>query len=368
MTAFRFLASTAAAMGLAAAAATGAAAQDQRLNIYNWSDYIAEDTIAKFEAETGIRVTYDVYDSNEVLEAKLLAGNSGYDIVVPTGNFLERQIAAGIYQPLDTSRLTNLGNLDPKIVEEAAAHDPGNAHGVVYMWGTNGIGYNVARVAEVLGDDAPTDSMDLIFTPEIMEKLSSCGVYFLDSPSEIFPMALIYLGLDPHSPNAEDYAKAEDLLMRVRPYVTRFHSSEYINALASGDICVAVGFSGDIFIAADRAAEAGQGVEIAYTIPKEGTLLWFDFMAIPADAPNPGAAHAFIDFMLRPEIIADVTNYVFYSNPNLASKPFIDEAILNDPGIYPSDEVLANLHANLTVPQDVERIRTRSWNRVKTGR
>lgn len=359
-----------AAVAGAAVVLTGAAmAQDGgRLNIYNWSDYIAEDTIAAFEAETGITVSYDVYDSNEVLEAKLLAGRSGYDIVVPTGSFLERQIKAGIHQPLDRSKLSNWGNLDPRIMAEAAAHDPDNAHAVVYMWGTNGYGWNPAKVAEVAGPDAPTDSWALLFDPKWAEKVSSCGLYMLDSPSEVFPVALAYLGLNPRSTDADDLKKVEELLMAVRPYVTRFHSSEYINALASGDACVAMGFSGDIFMARARAEEADAGVEIAYTIPTEGSLMWFDMMAIPKDAPNVENAHKFIDFVMRPEVTAGITNYVWYANANLPAHDLVDEEVRNDPGVYPPPAVMERLVSNVTVPQAAERARTRTWNRIKTGR
>lgn len=345
-----------------------AAAEEPKLNIYNWSDYIAEDTIAKFEAETGIKVTYDVYDSNETLEAKLLAGRSGYDLVVPTGNFLERQIKAGIYQPLDRSKLTNYGNLDPKIMREAAVHDPENAHSVVYMWGTNGYGWNPAKVAEVAGEDAPTDSWQLVFDPEWAAKVSKCGLYFLDSPSEMFPVALAYLGLDPKSSNPDDLKKAEDLLLKVSPYVTKYHSSEYINALATGDACVAVGFSGDIFMARSRAEEAGNGIEINYTIPEEGTIMWFDMIAIPKDAPHPENAHKFIDFLLRPEVAAGITNYVWYANANVPSLDMVDEAVREDPGVYPSADVMERLFSNATVDQRVERLRSRSWTRIKTGK
>ncbi|MGC2857325.1 polyamine ABC transporter substrate-binding protein [Novispirillum sp. DQ9] len=344
------------------------AAEEPKLNIYNWSDYIAEDTIAKFEAETGIKVTYDVYDSNEVLEAKLLAGRSGYDLVVPTGTFLERQIKAGIYQPLDRAKLSNYGNLDPKIMKEAAAHDAGNAHAIVYMWGTNGYGWNPEKVAAAAGADAPTDSWKLVFDPEWAAKVSKCGLYVLDSPSEILPLALNYLGLDPHSQSPEDLKKAEELLVKVAPYVTKFHSSEYINALASGDACVAVGFSGDVFIARSRAEESGNNIKINYTIPTEGTIMWFDMMAIPKDAPHPENAHKFIDFVMRPEITAGITNFVWYANANTKALPMVDEEVRNDPGVFPPPEVMERLFSNVTPDQAVERLRTRAWSRIKTGK
>lgn len=348
--------------------AAPAGAEDQRLNIYNWSDYIAEDTIAKFEAETGIQVTYDVYDSNEMAEAKLLAGNSGYDIVVPSGPFLERQIAAGIYQPLQKDKIPNLETLDPTITDRAAAHDPGNAHSVVYMWGTNGLGLNPDKVRAVAGEDAPVDSWSLIFDPKWAEKVSDCGLYFMDSPAEVLPTALAYLGLDPNSTDPKDYEKAEELLMKVRPFVTKFHSSEYISALANGDICVAMGYSGDVLQARSRAEEAGNGVTVSYVVPKEGAEIWFDMMAILKDAPHPEAAHRFIDFILRPEITADITNYVWYANANTAATPLVIDEVRTDPGVYPPQAIMDKLYVKKTLPQKVERLRTRLWNKIKTGR
>ncbi len=335
------------------------------LNIYNWSDYIAEDTIQQFEAETGIQVNYDVYDSNEVLEAKLLAGSSGYDIVVPSGNFLERQIAAGLLQPIDKSKLTNYGNLDPTALQTAAVHDPENAHSVPYMSFTAGIGYNVAEVTERLGPDQPLDSWDLVFNPEIVSKLADCGVAILDSPTEIIGTALNYLGLDPNSENPDDLARAEELLMSIRPHVRYFHSSQYIDDLGSGEICLAVGYSGDIFIARDAAAE--NNVEINYVIPQEGALTAFDLMAIPADAPHPENAHRFIDFVLQPQVTAGITNYVFYASANAAATEFVDEEIRTNPGIYPPAEVQAEAFALKAHTPRFDRLLTRAWTRIKTG-
>ena len=347
-------------------AATPGFGQD-RLNIYNWSDYIAEDTIEKFEAETGIDVTYDVYDSNEVLEAKLLAGSSGYDLVVPTSDFLRRQVQGGIYLPLDRSKIPNWDNLDPAMMEAAATYDEGNEHAVIYMWGTTGVGYNVDMVRERLGDDAPTDSFDLILNPEYAEKLADCGIAILDSQAEVIEPVLNYLGHDPHTQDPDLLEEAAAALETILPYVRYFHSSQYITDLANGEICAAMGWSGDVFIAADRAAEADNGVEIAYTIPKEGTVQWFDMMAIPADAPNPDAAHAFINFVLQPEIIADITNYVYYPNAVPASKEFIEAEIVDDPSIYPPQEVLDNLFPSGFLEPRTERILTRLWTRVRTG-
>jgi putrescine transport system substrate-binding protein len=355
------------ATAIAGLAALPALAQDDVLHVYNWSDYIAEDTVAKFEAETGIKVVYDVYDSNEVLEAKLLAGNSGYDVVVPTSNFLQRQIAAGVYLPLDKSKLPNLANMDPALMEKAQAYDPGNEHAVIYMWGTIGIGYNTAKVEERLGADAPVDSWDLVFNPEYAAKLADCGITMLDSSTDMLQIAAAYLGLDPATTDPEDFEKAADLLMKVRPYVRYFNSSQYISDLANGEICVAVGFSGDVYIAAARADEAGNGIEIAYSLPVEGTQLWFDMMAIPADAPNPEAAYKWMNFIMEPEITADITDYVSYANANAASLPLVDEEVRNDPSIFPPPEVMSKLFTTVTYGPRVDRAITRLWTKVRTG-
>jgi putrescine transport system substrate-binding protein len=352
---------------LAGLAALPAAAQADTLNIYNWSDYIAEDTIAKFEAETGIDVTYDVYDSNETLEAKLLAGSSGYDIVVPTSSFLQRQVAAGVYQPLNRDLLPNLANMDEGLMEAAAAYDEGNAHSIAYMWGTTGIGYNVAKVADRLGEDAPVDSWSLIFDPANAEKLADCGIAVLDSATDMLPSAMAYLGLDPTSTETADLEAAADLISSVRPHIRYFHSSQYISDLANGEICVAVGFSGDIFIAADRATQANNGVEIAYSVPTEGAMQWFDLMAIPADAPNAENAHAFINFVMDPQITADITNFVWYANANAASMPLVDPEIANDPAIFPPEEVQEKLFPSVVYDARTSRNLTRLWTTVRTG-
>ncbi|PAU88088.1 spermidine/putrescine ABC transporter substrate-binding protein PotF [Pseudomonas sp. WN033] len=346
----------------------GAAQAAGELKIYNWSDYIAEDTIANFEKETGIKVTYDVYDSNEVLDARLLTGRSGFDIVVPSNHYLSKQIEAGVYLPLDHSKLPNMANLNPALMDDLETVDPGSTYSIPYLWGTNGIGYNIDKVTAILGEDAPLDSWDLVFNPEVVSKLSSCGVSMLDSGDEMLTSALKYLGLDPNSNDADDLKKAEDLLMSVRSHVTYFHSSRYISDLANGEICVAVGYSGDVFQAADRAEEAGNNVNIGYTIPKEGTALWFDMMAIPKDAPNAENAHTFINYILRPEVIAPITDYVSYANPNKAADELVDADILADESIYPTDEVMANLYVAKPRPLASQRIITRSWNRIKSGR
>jgi len=346
--------------------ATPALAQDNVVNVYNWSDYIAEDTVAKFEAETGIKVNYDVFDSNELVEAKLLAGNSGYDVVVPSGFFLERQVAAGLFMPLDKAKIPNLVNMDPDVMAQTAAHDPDNAHSVDYMWGTTAIGYNVGKLKERLGD-VPVDTWDIVFKPENVAKLADCGVTLLDAPAEIMATALNYLGLDPNSESAEDLAKAKDLLMSIRPYVRYFNSSQYIDDLGNGEVCLSIGYSGDVFIARDAASEAGQGVEVAYVIPKEGALKWFDLFAIPADAPHADNAHKFIDFMLRPDIAAANTNYVFYASGNKAALDLIDPEVRNDPAIYPPAEINAKLFPLKAHTPDYDEVLTETWQAIKSG-
>jgi putrescine transport system substrate-binding protein len=348
---------------------SAAVAGDQVLHVFNWSDYIAEDTLAKFEKETGIKVTYDVFDSNEVLEAKLLAGSSGYDVVVPSSEFLGRQIMAGVFQELDRSKLDNFKNLDPDILNVIDAIDPGNKFAVPYLHGTTGIGYNPKKVKAVLGEDAPLDSWDLVLKPENAAKLKSCGFAVLDAPTEIMPVALHYLGKDPNSTIAADYTDAAlPLLQKMRPHVTYFHSSKYINDLANGDICAVIGWSGDILQARDRANEAGAGVEVGYTIPKEGCAMWFDMLAIPKDAKNVENAHKFINFLMRPEIIAGVTNYVAYPNANIPSKEFIDKGILADTAIYPSPETMKKLYTFKVLPPKTQRVITRAWTKLKTGK
>nr|WP_187669197.1 polyamine ABC transporter substrate-binding protein [Pseudomonas carbonaria] len=340
---------------------------ESTVHVYNWSDYIGETTLADFQKATGIKPIYDVFDSNETLEGKLLAGRTGYDVVVPSNHFLGRQIKAGAFQKLDKSLLPNWQNLDPKLMKQLEANDSGNEYGVPYLWGTNGIGYNAEKVKEVLGTDE-IDSWAVLFEPENIQKLSKCGVAMLDSGDEMLPAVLLYLGLDPNSTDPEDYKKAEEKLLAVRPYITYFHSSKYISDLANGDICVAAGFSGDILQAADRAEEAGKGVEISYVIPKEGANLWFDILAIPKDAANPKEAHAFINYLLDPEVIAKVSDYVGYANPNLKAGEFMDEEVLNDPGVYPPQEVLDKLFVSIELPPKVLRLMTRSWTKIKSGK
>ncbi len=355
-------------VGTALAFGSYAYAQDEKVvNVYNWSDYIDESVLADFEKETGIKVRYDVFDSNELLETKMLAGKSGYDVVVPTGTFLSRQIEAGVFQKLDFSKLPHAGNMWDDVKKVTAVYDPGNEYSVNYMWGTTGIGYNEEKIKEVLGDDAPTDSLALFFDPANIEKLSSCGVHMLDAPTEIIPAALKYIGEDPNTKDVEIIKKAEDVLLAIRPHVLKFHSSEYINALANGDICAAFGWSGDVLQARDRAAEADAGNTIVYKIPSEGALMWFDQMAVPADAPNPELAHQFIDFIMRAYVAAAASNYVNYANGNKAAQGLLDDGVINDPAIYPSNETMKNLYSVTAYPPKVNRIVTRLWTKVKTG-
>lgn len=337
-----------------------------QLNVYNWSDYIGENTVANFEKETGIKVRYDVYDGNETLEAKLMAGNTGYDIVVPSGPYLGRQIQAGIYQKLDKSKLTNYGNLDPQILEALSAFDPGNEYAVPYFWGTVGIGYNVAKIKERM-PDAPLDSLDMLMKPEIISKFADCGVAMLDQVNDIGETVLNYLGKDPHTDKPEDYEAFEKAMLAIRPYIKYFHSSSYINDLANGELCLVLGWSGDVFIAAARAAEANKGVEIAYNIPKEGSLLWSDNMAIPKDAANVDNALKFINYLMEPQVAADGVNYVTYASAVKAALPLVDKEIAENPSIYPTEEVKKRLFYDKIATPEVERLRTRTWTKIKTG-
>ena len=353
---------TGAVLALGATAAMG-----EEVRVYNWSDYIDEALLEKFEAETGYELIYDVFDSNEVLETKMLAGGSGYDVVVPSGTFLQRQITAGAFQKLDFALLPNAGNQWDLIKARTAEYDPGNAYSINYMWGTTGIGVNIGKVTEALGEDAPMNSWSLVFDPANMEKLAECGVHFLDAPAEMIPAALNYIGEDPNSHDPEVIAKAEAVFAAVRPYIQKFHSSEYINALANGDICVAVGWSGDVFMAQFRADEAENGQEIDYSIPVEGAQMWFDQMAVPADAPNPAGAHAFINFILDAQNAAAATNYVWYASGNKAAQEFIDQEILDYPAVYPDEATLAKLFTTTPYDAKVQRVVTRLWTKIKSG-
>lgn len=350
-----------------AAGTLGAAAQGE-LRVYNWNDYIAPEALKRFETETGIKVTYDVYDANELLDAKLRAGRSGYDLVVPTASpFLANQLRARLYRPLDKAKIASHRLLDPAVMKQLERFDPGNAHGVPWMWGTTGIGYNREKVQRLMAD-APVYSLKILFDPAIASRFRSCGIIILDSPTDVFPAALTYLGLNPDSKDRADLEKATALLAAIRPFVRRFHSSEYINALASGDACLVFGFSGDIKQAAKRAAAANKGVSVEYAIPSEGAQTWIDTAAIPADAANVDNAHRFLDFMLRPDIAALNSSFVGYANAVPASRDRIDPSVRNDPGIYPPAEVQARLYTITPADLEYERLRTRAWTRVKSGR
>ncbi len=359
----------AALSGLFLAGPAGSQPGKERIvNVYNWSDYIAPGIVDNFSKETGIKVRYDTFDSNDTLETKLLAGRSGYDVVVPTAYFLERQIKAGVFQKLDKSKLPNLTNMWPEITKRLAVYDPGNLYAVNYMWGTTGIGYNVKKARDVLGPSAGIDSWDMVFKPENIAKFKDCGIHLLDSSDDILTAALHYLGLDPNTTKETELQKAADLVMKIRPYVRKFHSSEYPNALATGEICFVVGFSGDVKQAQKRAAEANNGIELAYSIPKEGAQLWFDNLAIPRDARNVAEAHAFIDYLQRPEVAAKNSNFISYANGNLASQAFIDKAILDDRTIYPDEAAMARFYILKAHDAKTTRLTNRLWTRIKTGK
>ncbi|WP_162917396.1 polyamine ABC transporter substrate-binding protein [Dongia deserti] len=336
------------------------------LNIYNWSDYIGETTVANFEKEYNVKVRYDTYDGNETLEAKLVVGNTGYDIVFPSSSFFARQIKAGIYRKLDRSKLTNWSNLDQWVLKQQAGYDPGNVYAVPYMWGTNGFTYNVDMIKERMRD-APTDSLRMIFDPEVVSKFQDCGVSFLDSPEDVIPLALAYMGEDPTSQNPDDIVAAIDMLMKVRPYIQLFDSQQYLNALPNGDRCLAMTWSGDYAVAAARAEEAGIEIDLAYTVPKEGSNIWFDAMLIPKDAPNQENAHLFLNYMLRPDVIAECTNYTYYANGNKAARPLVLPEILEDPAIYPDEETQKRMFPSVVRNEEIQRVITREWTRLKTG-
>jgi putrescine transport system substrate-binding protein len=362
---FRLVAALVVALALTSASAP---AEERVVNFYNWSNYVAPGVLEDFTKETGIKVVYDTFDANETLETRLLAGKSGYDVVVPTAYFLQRQITARVFQQLDKSKLPNLANAWPVVTQHLATYDPGNLYGVNYMWGTTGIGYNVKAIRKILGPDGKIDSWDMIFKPENLAKFRDCGIHMLDSADDIFPAALGYLGLDPNSTKQADLEKAADLVSKIRPYVRKFHSSEYLNALATGEICLVVGWSGDIMQARSRAAEAKSDVEIGYTIPKEGAQMFFDNLAIPADAPHAAEAYELINYLYRPEVAAKNSDFLSYANGNLASQKLIDPKILNDKNIYPDDATLAKLFVITARDPATQRIINRLWTRVKTGR
>jgi putrescine transport system substrate-binding protein len=345
-----------------------AQAEQRTVNFYNWSNYMAPGVLEDFTKETGIKVVYDTFDANETLETRLLAGKSGYDVVVPTAYFLQRQITANVFRKLDKSRLPNLANAWPVVTKQLAIYDPGNQYGANYMWGTTGIGYSVKAVQKILGSDAKIDSWDVVFKPENLAKFKDCGIHMLDSADDIFPAALSYLGIDPNSTRPADLEKAADLIIKIRPYVRKFHSSEYLSALATGEICFVVGWSGDIMQARSRAAEARSDIEIGYAIPREGAQMFFDNLAIPADAKNVTEAHALIDYLYRPEVAAKNSDFLSYANGNLASQKLVDPKILNDRNIYPDDATLRKLFLITARDPATQRIINRLWTRVKTGR
>ena len=338
----------------------------QVLNLYIWSDYLAADTLSNFEKQTGIKVNVAYFDTNETLETKLLAGSSGYDVVVPTASYFERQIKAGVYQTLDKSKLPNLKNMDPQLMLLVAMHDPNNAHGLIYLWGTNGLGYNEKMVKAILPNE-PLDSWKLIFDPAYASKLAKCGISILDSPAEVLRAVYNYLGKDPNSQKAEDLVAAEAVLLKIRPYIRNINSSEYIEALANGDLCLSLGYSGDVLQSRDRAHEANKGIDIKYFVPKEGTILWFDMLAVPKDAPHSDSAYAFLNYVMQPEVMASISNFKRFANANAASLPLIDKAVTGDPIIYPTPDDRKRLSVQLADSSDQTRAITRVWQRFKTG-
>jgi putrescine transport system substrate-binding protein len=360
--------SIAVAAMVAALSQPSAKAEQRTVNFYNWSNYMAPDVLVDFTKETGIKVVYDTFDANETLETRLLAGKSGYDVVVPTAYFLQRQITAKVFQKLDQSKLPNLANAWPEVTKRLAVYDPGNQYGANYMWGTTGIGYSVKAVQKILGPDAGIDSWDAVFKPENLARFKDCGIHMLDSADDIFPAALGYLGLDPNSTKQADLEKAADLVIKIRPYVRKFHSSEYLSALATGEICLVVGWSGDIMQARSRAAEAKNGIEIGYVIPKEGAQMFFDNLAIPADAKNVNEAYELINYLYRPEIAAKNSDFLSYANGNLASQKLVDPNILNDKNVYPDEATLAKLFVITARDPATQRVINRLWTKVKTGR
>jgi putrescine transport system substrate-binding protein len=364
-TQIRFVAVVVAAFALLSPPAK---AEERTVNFYNWSNYMAPRVLEDFASETGIKVVYDTFDANETLETRLLAGKSGYDVVVPTAYFLQRQITAKVFQKLDKSKLPNLANAWPVVTKQLAVYDPGNLYGANYMWGTTGIGYNVKAVQKILGADARIDSWDIVFKPENLAKFKDCGIHMLDSAEDIFPAALSYLGLDPNSTKQADLEKAADLVLKIRPNIRKFHSSEYLSALATGEICFVVGWSGDIMQARSRAAEARNDIEIGYAIPKEGAQMFFDNLAIPADAKNVNEAYELINYLYRPEVAAKNSDFLSYANGNLASQKLIDPKILNDKNIYPDEATLKKLFVITARDPATQRIINRLWTKVKTGR
>src|ERR1700722_15068070 len=336
---------------------------DKVVNVYNWSDYIDPSIVPAFEKEYGIKVNYDVFDSNEVLETKPLAGRTGYDVVVPSASFLQRQIQAGVFQKLDKSLLPNLANLDPDITRRIEVNDPGNQYGVNYLWGTSGVGFNEQQIAAAM-PNAPVDSFAMFYDPNVIKNFQKCGVSILDAPDEMVGTVLLYLGRDPNSEKLEDLQAAEKVLLAIRPYVRYINSSKYIEDLANGELCLALGWSGDVGQARRRAIEAGKTFKIKYNIAKEGAIMFFDMLAIPADAPHPKNAHLFIDYMLRPEVAAKNSSTMHYATSNAAAYALVDPVVFSDRGVYPSEAQKAHLYPNATHSQSFTREPNRSWTRL----
>jgi putrescine transport system substrate-binding protein len=343
-----------------------ARAADKQLNIYNWADYIGKNTIAEFEQATGVKVIYDTFDADTMLEAKVMAGGSDYDVVTTAANFFSRQIKAGVYMPLDKRRLPNLKNLDPHTLALVSAYDPGNMHAVPYMHSINGFAYNIDMIKARM-PNAPLDSLDMLFKPEIISKFADCGISFLDSAEDVLQLALNYLHLDPNSTKPEDFKAAERLILAVRPYIRAFDSSEYMNGLANKEVCIAMSFSADYATARARAKAAGVVVNLAFTVPKEGANVAYDALLIPVGAPHVDAAYQFLNFILEPKVIAEITNELHYGNDNLAANALVDPRILNDPTLYPTAAIEARLYRTTEVSAATERIRTRTWTRIKTA-
>jgi putrescine transport system substrate-binding protein len=352
---------------LAACCVQGAAAEEKRLYIYNWTDFIGPQTVAKFEKLTGIKVTYDVYDAEETMEARLMAGSSGYDVVSASTDFFSREIRAGVFIALDKSRLSNWHNLDPRVLAIQAAYDPGNAHAVPYLHSINGFAYNVDKVRARL-PDAPVHSLDMLFKPEVVAKFADCGVTFLDSAEDVLQLALRYLGLDPNTTNPKDFKAAETMLLKVRPYIRSFDSVEYMNDLANQEVCVAMSWSSDYAMSRARAKAVGIDVNLAFSVPQEGANQTFSSLLIPEGAPHPDAAYQFINFIMRPDVIAEISNSIYYGNDNIASRPLVDPRILADETLYPTPEIEARLYRSAEVSAATERIRTRTWTRIKTAK
>ncbi len=351
---------------LLATSGGGSVAADKRLFIYNWSDFIGTGTIERFEKLTGIKVVYDTYDAEETAEARLLAGESGYDVVSVSSNFSSRQIRAGVYIPLDKAKLPNWKNLDPHFLANLQDSDPGNRYGVPYMQAINGFAYNIEQIRARMRD-APVGSLDMIFKPEIIKRFADCGVTFLDSPQDVLQLALRYLHLDPNSTRREDYEAAERLLLKVRPYIRNFDSVEYMNGLANKEVCIAMSWSADYETVMARARAAGAPVHLAFTVPAEGANLTLSSFLIPVGAPHPEAAYAFLNFLMDPQVIAGITNEIYYGNANLAANAYVRPDILNDPILYPTPDIEARLYPNVEASIALERIRTRIWTRIKTG-